>query len=257
MRYVCIFAAPRTGSNQLCRLLRSCKWLSVKGELFHPKWVGMLRYEEHWCLYGLSGGANGVELCDWRSENAGWTLEALHQMSSRVVLFKLFRGHLTQDVIAREIFARDDVAYIVLKRRPIEAYISALKAMAAGRYTKVDTTSVLPALEVPDFLEWAERTRAWYAWVERELAARAHPFLPLTYEAHINVGDDRAARDAILAGLETLGVAGPEPRRTLPPLIRQDRGGRYQDRVANWATFETAMCGTPEHVALLAWAEAA
>jgi LPS sulfotransferase NodH len=259
MRFVCILAVPRTGSNHLCRLLRNSKNLNVKAELFHPVWVGHLDGSD---LRGLRAAANGrvvddASLCAWRAANPGLTLDELFKTGgNRTLVFKVFPGHLTRDRLRSEIFGREDIGYILLRRRPIDSFISILKADLIRTYVHVDTTDLKPNLDVASFVRWAKQTQEWYDWLAGEVSATAPPAIEMSYERHLNLADDRMVLANALDALPRLGLERPTVRSEVGRLNRQDREPRYQDRVANWSLFEAQLRADPTLERLLDWAEA-
>jgi LPS sulfotransferase NodH len=257
-RFVCILAVPRTGSNQLCWLLRSCESLNVKFEIFHPSWVGYLDGHDLEGLYVASNGrvVDDASLCAWRAANPGATLDELFKTGGeRTIVFKLFPGHLTRNRIRSEIFTREDICYLMLRRRPIESFISSVKAELVKAHNNVDTTALKPVLDVTRFVRWAARTREWYDWVAGELAARARSAVEMTYERHLNLAENAMALSKALDSLATVGLAHPTTASEILTLDRQDREPRYQDRVANWSIFAANLRADRTLEQLLRWAE--
>jgi hypothetical protein len=258
IRMVCIFAVPRTGSSHLTRLLRNCEAFNVKSELFHSGQVG-LRAAEREALRAAAGDAAIDErsLSQWRRRNSGRTLEILsREGGGRPLFFKLFPGHQTKNQVKEQIFSRADVGYLILRRRPIECFISSLKAQYFGSHGKVDTTKLKPTLAAAEFADWARKTKDWYDWAVEELQQSGQPHLELTFEKELEGLSSEAALKNLLEGLSEMGL----PDVALPKKIaageRQDKEGDYRKRVANWAEFEAEVKADPAHAELLEWAEA-
>jgi hypothetical protein len=146
------------------------------------------------------------------------------------------------------------MAFAVLRRRPIECYISGVKAHAASKYAKVDTTAIKPALEIEHFVEWAQRMRRWYRWAYASLKERGQPFARLSFEEHLDGLTGEEALSRIVPLLTPLGF----PDVKIPPRVfegeRQDKEPRYQDRAANWDAFEAAARADANAADLLEWA---
>lgn len=258
VRYVCILAVARTGSSYLTDLLGQCPGLNEKSELFHRRWVGRLSKADMTALQKKSAGAirDDSTLCEWRAAHVGQTLNVLYRSGGAVpVLFKLFPEHLTRERISRAIFARDDVVYIVLRRRPIESFISSVKAVKAGKYRLVDTTEIKPVISAWRFLKWSARVRDWYAWIDAEIRQRDLPHVELIFERDLEHATGEEVLSTVLGALESLGLAVPWPAK-IEASERQDKEARYQDRVANWAEFEAILHANPERAAVLQWAQA-
>jgi len=257
LKYICVLAVPRTGSSHLCHLLHSCPGINMKSELFHPKGVHLVNKQDHEVLRALSGGAitDNDSLCLWRAAHPGATLEALHESGGgRPLVFKLFGSHVTRDLVESEIFARGDTGFIVLRRRPIESFISGLKARSVDRHTKVDTTAVKPEADPVRFVKWARYVQRWYEWIDEQIAARGLPAIRTSYETHLKSVAPQDALTNTLAALEGIGFPHFETGRKLFFATQQDREERFQDRVANWDAFEAALRANKWHAKLLDWA---
>jgi LPS sulfotransferase NodH len=254
-RIVCILAMARTGSSHLVHLLKGCPEFNVKSELF--KKSVELKGQDKAAIQAASGGvADDQALIAWRRTHPSQTLDALlAQGGGRTLFFKLFVGHLSRKQIKDELFSRDDVRYVVLRRRPIDSFISSRKAQYYGVHGSVDTTRLKPTLEAEQFVHWAAKARGWYDWIAEHLQARRLAFLEIAYETQLEDVANDVALAAILEGLNGLGL----PKVALPNEIdsseRQDREPDYRARVANWAEFEREIVSVPAHAELLQWAE--
>jgi hypothetical protein len=171
------------------------------------------------------------------------------------MVFKLFPEHLDRDLIKRELFCRNDIAFIVLRRRPIESFISDCKAGILNNYLAVDTTELKPVLAVEPFLQWAEMARSWYDWSAQEIAAAGHPRVDLSYDRQFVASSDDQALAILLDSLQRFGLPKPEITFHFAGLQRQDREAAYKGRVANWPQFEAALRADAASGALLDWAE--
>jgi len=259
VRFIFIVAVPRTGSSHLTRLLRNCEPLRVKAELFHPRSID-LPVEDILALAARAGGriTDDESLCAWRRDHPRETLESLFEAGGgRIVVAKIFPFHLSQEQLADAIFKHRDTVYLVLQRRPIESYISGLKANSIGGFGRIDTTSTKPTLAPEDFGKWAMRIRRWYEWLDEELRSRSLPHAPISYEAELDGVSNRDALSGVLRKLEAMGLPHLDVPQKLLGGQRQDRERDYRSRVANWQAFEKAVRGDPDGASLLDWAEAA
>jgi hypothetical protein len=254
-RFVCILATARSGSSHLIELLHNCSELNVKGELFHIDSVARLTKSDKAKLKGESNGeiTDKKTLCEWRRRHPRRTLDVLYESGNRrPLVFKLFDDHLAKDVVADNILDCSDIGYIVLRRRPIDSYISKVKARAAQTHTKVDTTAIKPELEPRSFIFWGRRVKEWYGWLDEEIGRRALPCYPLSFERHIENRTEMEALSELCERLEALGCPfGPMPPE-VQGQVRQDREPDYRNRVANWPEFEAELCSRAPD--LLDWA---
>jgi hypothetical protein len=231
----------------------------MKSEIFHRRLRGLVSNAEMDALYRKSGGAivDTPTLCHWRGMNPGRTLETLYELGGYVpVIFKLFPGHVSNQLVADEIFSRRDVAYIYLRRRPIESFISSVKAKVVSFHGEADTTEIKPNLTVEDFLKWARPMRAWHDWLETEIAWRRLSPLRIGYESDLESNRPEEVLEKVLTGLQALGVPRVKPKTRIFVGTRQDREEHYRNRVANWAKFEAVARERPRAARFLDWAEA-
>lgn len=260
MKFVCVIGSRRTGSNRICSLLSKCGGLNVKYELFHRTWSGALTPAEQ---RGFDAAANDrieddAALRRWRTANPSQTLDVYYAAGERQTLvFKLFPEHLPRDAITRELLARDDMGFLILRRRPIESYISDRKAETVQCYHRVDTTDVKPSLEAEHFLPWAETVRDWYAWAAPAIAESRRPCVELSYDNQFRQSGDADALGALADAWERLGLPRPEVVHDFAGLPLQDREPAYRNRVANWEAFAAALRSRTQNRELLEWAETA
>jgi hypothetical protein len=230
----------------------------MKSELFHPKGVHLFSEADHAALRAAAGGAivDDASLCRWRAAHPGRTLERLHESGGgKFLVFKLFGAHLKRELVEDEIFARDDVGYIVLRRRPIESFISGLKARTVNLHIKIDTTAVKPTPDAEQFFKWARYVRRWYNWIDEQIEERGLPAIRISYEKQLKSVAPETALKSTLAALETIGGPRLEPGDRIWSATVQDREERYQDRIADWAAFEAALSADRRHAKLLNWAQ--
>lgn len=260
IRFLCVFAIPRTGSSHFNKLLRSCPEIVAKSELFHRHALVQLRPAE---LVNLSKRSNGEvtsaeSFRAWKRQNPAVTLEAIQEIWKRkIIAFKVFSGHLGRELIEEQFLTRDDMAFAILRRRPIESFISSLKAKAGETFTLADTTTMKPRLSVQDFKEWSERVMGWYDWVQTTLESHKRPYAEISFERHF---DGKSGDEALALVLEELRKTGLSNIGVPEKVIegeRQDRETDYRARVANWDEFESKMRATPKRSRLLDWAETA
>ena len=246
---------PRTGSSHLNKLFRSCPEFDAKSELFHRHAVGRFTDRELVSIRAKAPGLSDENFTTWRREHPIELLEALLQAHARqITTFKVFPGHLPKQKLKSKFFTLDDIGFAILKRRPIECYISGVKAKLMEKFGALDTTALKPAISVAEFVPWATRTRFWYKWTRRELDARKIPYAAITFEEHLDGLSGAESLAKILPLLKPLGF----PDIPVPPDIiegkRQDKERDYQARVANWDEFVKAAQAEPQSKQLLKWA---
>jgi len=260
IRFLCIFASPRTGSSRLVELIRRSPDLNAKHELFHYKWIVRLT-ENDWV--GLKDESDGYVVDDetflqWRRVNPARALESLYESGRRKpVAFKIFAFHLQRETIKQQLLSRSDMAFALLRRTPIESYISGIKAKGAGAYTRLETTDIKPDLDHREFSVWCRQMKDWHDWIFAETDAAGHELIDFTYENDIDNPDEGEVTENIFLKLDAAGLHTVSVKPKANPIQKQDRTSRYQDRVANWDAFESAMRETSVGASLLDWAKTA
>jgi len=258
-RFFCVLAVPRTGSSHLNNILSAIPEMNAKAEVFHRSYQSTFSSGEQDALCRRSG----LDLSDefaftaWKRAHPAAALEAILEGAGgrRIVTFKVFPGHLTTGLLESDLMARDDIAFAILRRRPIESFISGNKADADGIYNRHDTTGIKPELSAEAFVAWARKTWRWYRWCETALEKYGKSAVRIAYERDLNHRSGvEAARHliALLAPLQLGPLSEPEKVSASSP---QDRERRYQDRVANWSAFHAAVCARADGAKLLDWAE--
>lgn len=259
-RFLCVFAVSRTGSTFLNSVFSAIPELNAKSALFHNTLVEEFQPAEVDALSQRAGFdvSEKSAFASWRRTHPAATLEAIHQCSrGRITTFKRCPPHLTRDVIESQVIARADVAFAILRRRPIDSFISFSKVRLTRAFLQNDTTDIKPELSVEAFEKWASETWLWYRWCETTLRAYDKPVARICYERDLNLDPIAAVTDALLKRLEPLSLGQLSKPSDIPAPDRQDKEPNYRDRVANWESFEQAAQASPRAKKLLEWAERA
>ncbi|HTT99746.1 MAG TPA: hypothetical protein VMF58_16980 [Rhizomicrobium sp.] len=223
-------------------LINDCPNFVGKGELFHLQGNGNQRPD----------GSKA-----WRKDDLVQALERMRDAwGSRTIAFKVFPGHIPPRLIKTELLPRDDIAFALLKRRPIESFVSGVKVKGGANYALMDTTDIKPAISADDFLVWARRTRAWYKWIRGVLDAREKPYAEISFEKHLDGYSAQESLAHLRELFSPLGITNFEDvDEHATGGMRQDRQGDYRKRVANWDAFEAALRARPQTRNMLKWAE--
>jgi len=256
LRFLCVIAMPRTGSSHLDKLFRSCRELNSKSEMFHGHAGFLISPKEKAALEALGCDAfdDKRQFALWRRRHAFETLDALHRAHGRFVVFKVFPSHLKPPMMEEEFLPRTDMAFAVLRRRPIECFISGIKTRTSHKFSRIDTTAIKPELEVADFITWAQKMRRWYRWAYAALKARGEPFARLSFEEHLDGLSGEESLERIVPLLAPLGFPQVQIPHKIFEGLRQDKEPRYQERAANWDAFEKAARADPQAADFLEWA---
>lgn len=264
--FLFLVSAPRSGSTQCMDLISLHRGLATFHEVFHGG--GPDAPTAMSALYRAAGlppqRQKDPALRDWVHADPWRTLRLLRDIapsSSRTVVTKLFPRFLGEEAIERELAGAPDTAFLVLTRRPIDAYVSLLKARAVNRWANFDSTHLRPALDPAEFAAWHEIQSGWFQQVQSAIGRRGRPMASLTYEQDI-LGVTPQAATGLRRALAEVGVstrlrwqwrARQQVKRVLggaarlvgarvpwregTALVRQDRSASVEDKVSNWEAF--------------------
>jgi len=243
-RLVCLIGMQRTGTSHLNKILSYVPEIESRSELFHP-WRCMWMHPHEIEDFSRRVGKKLPCSCENRRQTIRMirrrpdlVLDCLVDLMApekQILTFKVFPGHLSVRQVTKAIISRPDCVIIFVRRRPIDAYVSKLKAKQVGQWARVDTTEMKVEVAPRQFLRWNRRMSAWYRRLEGACWMMGKPFHRLTYEGDL-AASPRAVSERFSAVLEASGL-GPF---TLPPddatvgLTRQDRNTDVRDKIANW-----------------------
>jgi hypothetical protein len=250
VQIVCVLGVRRSGSTRVISLLSGFEGLYVKEEIFNRRSAATLEDESH--ELGLLAGFPDVadirdrRLIDWLRANPNTTLDWLVERGGgRPLVFKLFPNHVSNSDEEARLLARLDIGFIVVRRSPIDAYISMLKAQATGTMHGVDTTLVEVRGDLEQFLKFLATNQAWYERSQLSIASAGRPHVQLTYQRHIAVSDE-VAIEALKKKLNRLGVDPGKFRGVSgQSLVRQDLSPSWEDKMVNWAEFSKQLATHP------------
>jgi len=239
---------PRAGTTNFVRLLNSFPDVLAIGEIFHPKsmyfdgssytdtLVDELRRQPFVNRIADNGVADAVT-ARFARRHPDTIIDTLHDFcrtyDKRFLCFKLFPAHLSRIQTVRLI--KKYKPFVIFSiRNPLDTFISLSKARSIGRWSGADTSQVLPALDVDEFLSWHHTNRQFLRLVYGAAQRYAAGTTEITYQEMYEGGAEPIIviqRKLTALGVE-LGSAGPI--QTLP---RQDRNDHSSTKVKNWDAF--------------------
>ncbi|GMG81768.1 hypothetical protein LNKW23_09810 [Paralimibaculum aggregatum] len=276
MPWICLVSVPRSGTNHICRLLERLGWLRVYLEIFDPGGPSWLDAEALAALARATGldlaRAKDPRLGAWVHARPAETLAALEHAAApgqRACLVKLFHDHLAPERVAETFLRRAETRFLFVRRRPIDSYISLVKARHVGRWLGVPTTDLRLPIEADAFCRWHDSASRWFARMEALAAAAGRPASTVIYERDIHPSDLTTLR-GLANRLGQLGLPGHLPARLIaehgakrliaagaglvgrespwPPALgidRQDTAASCAEKVSNWARFEADLARLP------------
>lgn len=268
---IALISAPRSGTTQVVEVLREANRVASLGEWFDRRGAPYL----HEPLLAAARAHFGRPVAQKLDGALGRWVHADPARSLRLLrdslpaaapagIFKVFPGHLDRDAVAAHLLPVPDVLYLVLERRPLDAYISFVKAKSRNAWLRQDTTGERVALDADDYVDFRDRRAAYFAFVREALDARGLPWASLSYEADVAPGTrhlEARLRDVLgrmgvdvtptlvgrlrLAHAERYDAAMRRLGLPVAPravgLPRQDRAHRPADKVSNWEAFAAAV----------------
>lgn len=170
-KYFAVLAGMRTGSNLLEERLNSLPGIHCYGEVFNPAFVGHANQEE---LFGMNTGDIG------RAPVA--FLKRMIEQTEGLAGFRLFEGHNAK--VLQKCLTDPDCAKIVLRRNPVESYVSLKIAQATNQWRMKDAKNPKKAqitFLAEEFSEYLEQTQAHYAAIARQTKAAGQTVFYIDY----------------------------------------------------------------------------
>jgi len=245
-KVIVIISAPRTGTSHLSELLKNVASLRVYTEIFHPDaaWGLFNNPEELQRLSEYAGtqfeSISDKRLTSWlRSQPDSFVNFGTSNLPSQqgAIVFKVFPGHLSVSEFQMKILTREDVVVFFVQRRPVDAFISDMKAIKVATNRDFDTTKVGVSLSLKHFYEWWDTRQTWYESNYKFLEERGIAYCDLTYE------NDIAGEENIIIGDLVVKINQFGFQIVAPPFVvnrglhKQDLEGDYFRKVENWEEF--------------------
>ncbi|MEM7505447.1 MAG: hypothetical protein AAF415_01780 [Pseudomonadota bacterium] len=215
-RYFVIFGAMRTGSNLLERTLAALPGIHTMGEAYNPSFIGGPN----------KGGLPGWNLAGRNRDPLGFLEAMIASAPDHLIGFRHFDDH--DPAVRAHALADPACARIVLRRDPLESYLSLKIAMETDQWLLADPRRRLVARVHFDPVAYeahAARMQAYYAGLDRAMTAAETTALRLDYDDLLQ--PDIAARLAehlgcdpgghfVEAGITRQNPGPPESKVTNP-----------------------------------------
>jgi hypothetical protein len=246
LKVIGVLGAERSGISRVTSLLSGFDGLSVKEDIFNPKAAVSLEAESG-ALGQVAGiadvtGSGDPRLLEWMRENPGKVIDWLvERANGKVLVFKLLDNQLVERAQREALLKRSDFGALMVRRSPIDIYISLLKThiVKAARY--VDTTNVQVTGQPEQYLAVEARRRVGRELSLMTLTSARRPVADVSYASEI-ARDDAVLADALARKLTGMGLSpGAFSAIKGPKLVRQDRGTLYPQKMTNWAEFAEAL----------------
>ncbi len=250
MKTICIIAIPRTGTNHLCKVLQSIPSAHVLREIFNPAGVMGATTNDISLLAARSAIAMAKDnrdknLVSWVRNHPTEALKAVRQSAvsagKDLLVFKVFPKQITAENLLA-ILATKDLATAIVKRRPVDSYISYVKAKLIGKWLAVDTSDVKVELRASDYIVWHASASGWYRSVETFLGDQNLNHFEFNYESSICLEPNESLSLFIdRCNSFNFEIKMPDSAQ-VSGYRRQDLSERSSEKVSNWESFYRDIC---------------
>lgn len=181
LEVVLLFAAPRTGSTNLMMELSKLDGVVALDEVFHPQMTHSITEN---CKKFVALDVP----CKHKNYAHKYPVKTIRRIvdfykktNSKILVLSVFPGHLGSRVVF-SIFQSFPVKVLFMQRRPVDMFISQLKASKTKKYASVDTTSLKVEMDSERYLQWYMGMHGWYSFHHSMLKKLSPPRLDLYYE---------------------------------------------------------------------------
>lgn len=171
--YFVLLAGMRTGSNLFEQTVNLCDDISCLGELYNPAFVGRPKFDAE----------NFPEMKDRDNDPVAYLEKTISENSGNLVGFRLFDGH--DHRILDHVLADEKCAKIVLRRNPLDAYLSRQIARQTDQWRVSDWSKRRTALvefDPASFEKYLMDQDLYYRGIDHILKAVGQAPLNLNYE---------------------------------------------------------------------------
>ncbi|MFK7751110.1 MAG: sulfotransferase [Sedimentitalea sp.] len=212
---ISLVSTARSGTTHLIRIAAALEQLYVvRNEWLDMQGVAWAQADELAKFRALHGvdytDHTDPRLSKWVRENKEETLQILETLAKpedRAVFYKSFPGHVLGDDFNRLFYDRPGTLFVFLMRRPIDSFISLMKARSIEKWVTIDTTQMKPELQAESFLTWWGINSDWFLRLQQRLKADNRPFGMLSYEDDVMASVphllNRLVAELHVAGFET------------------------------------------------------
>lgn len=248
MKLILVLATHRTGTNYLRSVLNQRSDCLALGEVFHEKEAFGLR-RGHLDRLGQAAGAHFLNardptLLDWLHHHPVQAVRLICEVAERkglaAVFLKVFFGHFTTPVpgTVAKMVSLPGCMPVVLRRRPLDVFISNCKASALKTWQQSDTTALRVAPQPAQYQRWAQRARTWYEQVHQGLNQADRAAWCAHYDTDIAMPADALARH----WAHRLGMAPPATSVDDQSVLRrQDLNTDWRNKLTNAEAFEAGL----------------
>ena len=234
----------RTGSNFLLSVLANNNKNCIKPifEPFHPKGcLNLTDYESNKIgkVFDLEiNSCQNDDLVKAINNRPTRFLSKTHELlikEENYLMFKIFPGHLEIPKLER-IIEKLDSSVVILKRRPIDMFISLCKAQKIKEFTTKDTTNVDIELDADRYISYHKNLKKWHDEYKRISLKYINKVISIDYEDFVGYSEEDIYY-LIYSKLLSNNIKLNSKFTVTSKVIKQDTGTIYSSKVSNWQIF--------------------
>lgn len=245
MDALCVIAAPGTGTDHLCEVLRNFPDLASHPGAFETDRAGGIEPAVWPLLRRLTGigfaDDHDPRLVEFVHQHPSAWLDVLEiaagDAGKRIMAFPLHCDQLPIELIEREIMPRTGTRVMLVVRRQIDSYVAWRKAAALAKMPEAGKMGLRLKLDPEEFIRWLEAQQRWYGHWRDYLKRRFLPCPVLRYESDIERQPAEAVLRRFAAAAAHLGVTLRPPSTATVDEHVQQRARNPSEEVRNWAEF--------------------
>lgn len=244
IRNLVFLSFARTGSNFLLSVLKNNNNNNIKAvfEPFHPK--GCLNLTDNESnkigrIFDLEiNNCKNDELVKVIHEKPVRFLRKTQELlitEEKYLMFKIFPGHLETPKLER-IIEKLDSNVVILKRRPIDMFISLCKAQKIKEFTTRDTTNIDIQLDADRYISYHKNLKKWHDEYKRISLKYTNKVISVDYEDFIGYSEENIYY-LLYSKLLSNNINLNSKFNLTSKVIKQDTGSIYSSKVSNWGLF--------------------
>ena len=241
---IIILSFARTGSNYISSLLANNNKERIKfiSEPFHPEGCIGLSQQDAIIL----GNKYNLEVDHFSDLNL---VKEIHNKPTSLIfkvhkhlmkneeyfMFKVFHDHLNISQL-KELLKFPFNKIFILKRRPIDMFISLCKAQKLNKFYKIDTTDLGIKIDLKRFLKYHFTIKKWYA-IYKKLSLKHKGKIDIIDYDEFTGFNEVETYHILKNKLTSIGINLNPDFNTSSEFFKQDKELLYSSKVVNWESF--------------------
>ena len=158
------------------------------------KWSLHIAFDKFFEQWGKKSNSDSEEnaFVNFVHQNPEYLLNAIRAKSNKkYISYKIFINHLENEKLKSYIIDNKKIKKIIIKRNLLDTYISNQFAKKLQTWTKADTSSLYISFEEKKFINWYQRQKEFYDFVEKQMISSNQKIVSIDYEKIHKLESDR------------------------------------------------------------------